>query len=172
MKNILIGLAALLVQTSSIAGPAVPFKLHDKEGLSLNEVARIRVANVHTWVESVDGKSLKTGLWGLLDKSEVQVLPGKHTISISHARDYKISFSLTSATLSHRHFSTDLELDAKAGHFYTVVFGVGENNQVWFAMRDHGTDYDDKCKILKDKVNTHIHINNLGDDTRVPQECY
>jgi len=159
MKLRIFIILALIVQLLGCAPQPKPFKMYSGNTISIEKLARIRVPNVKVFVKGVNDKKLWSFSGGLLDKSEVHVLPGIHKLWVSHTTNETGTTGLKA--------DTEIELNAEMGHVYTVLYQHVGDNKVAFYIRDHGANYDEKCAALLNKPNMLIYIGH-----EVPQECY
>lgn len=127
--------------------------------MPLNEVARVRVPNVKTWVVLVDGKSTRDWQGSLLTTSEVHLKPGTHQLAVLHTRNESV--------LTHERANATLDVNVEAGHFYTVTYRDVDKDKVVFNLRDHGTTYEAQCASVVKLPNMNVYMG-----LQVPAECY
>lgn len=149
----------IIVFLAGCASRPTPAKFYDGAERPLNQVARVRMANVKIWVVGVDGMSTRDWQLGLLSTSELRIIPGSHEFTLLHTRNESL--------LEHERAETKLVTSVQVGHFYTMRYRNTDGNHVEFYIVDHGASYDEKCSRLLNEMSIHIYMG-----TDVPLECY
>ncbi len=130
-------------------------------------VKAINDINVYPLIDS-DKRYRIEGKKGLYEKVtvkfEARLPPGKHKLKVIYVPS--VSSYGGSITLWKEAKST-LALDAKAGHYYTVIVKKTGENKFRFSINDHGPDYDNKCGSI---FETHFRVMSLSKN--IPSECY
>ena len=146
----------MIIFLSGCAGPSAPERLYDGALRENKDIARLRVVNPSVLVNAVGQKRVRGAVSEM--PSEVHLTPGQ----------YKLQLYINTVTDDGRKIGNgELEVDLLAGRFYTVTYEIFSKDTFAFVLRDHGSQYDERCGVLKSKPNMRIYSN-----IEVPFGCH
>jgi len=147
----------------SLVGCAVipkPMDFYDGDRKGPQELAAIRIATFHIWVDEIDGKEINAFNNHRANVSEVRVLPGVHEITVQY---FDLNCQSIAGTCS-RKADGKVKVEAIAGHTYSVRFNFRDTESVFFYVVDHGVGYSERCPDLVPNalINIQSNKNRIG----------
>lgn len=149
----------------------VSMKIGVGENAAAGDYTRVRLVNVGAQVRAIDGKKLGpliSAESGTL-LTEAHVPPGSHRITAA----YTEGFLSTGSFSSWKEAESELNVNTRAGHVYTIRARRMQSNRVEFSVVDHGPGYDAKCGDLFGRpANPLRAFNDFSTGVGVPDRCH